>query len=472
MKINDFLIVCRTFKARVSIVLALALTLLWVSQPFAARPYFENEKGVWRASKERTPDFTPVTERFVNSSSNISMTMKPLNESRFTHGEITLCRAVLKNTTGRAIVITGFEPVESIGCDRISLAGRLPGRVEKMPEDTVRRSEGAAGNFDCEAFRYDRSEMNYYDAINEIPRGDMTKDKFYEGFLLPGQFVTVELFHRPLSRIEKFVVEYMVAGGEYDGAAASLSPFSVYVPDKTVKNVWNGIVMRPFEEACWNSAYSSTPVVAPRGSHMSDRAVIVRGAEKSPVYRAKIDMEYDFFRDPSQNEVVFSADIARRAAAAVDCMNYRDSSLSYSSLFNGYVVHAKDACWILKSPSQRNRGDTVLPDVPASLFRDIDEKGFILVKVGAPRPREGRDRMRPGWKFWGKYEALTGGAGDSCPGVEILPDGEFIRVKRDNFRGFIEEAGERRCRLESRSYNFGMRFYEIVSPEKSDDHRK
>lgn len=447
----------------------LASPPVFASPSHTVRPYFENEKGPSRPPKMRTHEPAapgvdmagrPVSEPAAWSS-NIGMSVKPRGEARFVHGELTACRAEFRNATGRAVIILSFEPFESMGCARIFMCGRVPGRVEKMPENSVYKYPGA--------LRYDRSELNYDDEgrTNNINPEALTKEVFYEGFLLPGQSAAVDFYHRPLSRSEKFVVEYLVAGRDYDGTAGSLSPFSVYVPAAGVKNAWNGLLMAPFEAERWNAAYSLAQTVAPRGNYISDRAVIARGAEKAPVCRARIDVEYDFFRDPSVNETVFSAEMARVAAAAIDRGNRRDVILSYSSLFNGYVVHAGDGCWILKSPEQKNRGEIRLPRTPAALFRDVDEKGFVVLKVGPPRPHEGHDALMAGWKLWGKYEVLRGGEGMSGPGAGILPEGHFVRVRRANFREFIEEAGEKRCRITQKSFDSGIRYYDLECPRSS-----
>lgn len=235
----------------------------------------------------------------------VSLSFGPRGPDKSKFGTIADASFTLRNLSEKAIVVLRIKPIANHGEDPIALFGSAYGSV-RWSED---------------------EDVYLYNSLLQ----QATQLRFYAGFLLPGQEVSLVRGYRPVSRTEGFAVEYVSADAPYDGTCESLSPLVVYCPEKDAAAPWQGGGYRLFVESHWLDICNATPATGEVGPGVPRRAVLIPELSAEPAVQM-IQVRVEF-----ENEGFFGEDAAR-AAARIMGTEPEDAALAYSHSLGGYVV--------------------------------------------------------------------------------------------------------------------------------------
>jgi hypothetical protein len=345
----------------------------------------------------------------------ILLTVAPRKNATFAFGRVTTARFTLRNLTDRAIVVRQIIPLTNAAEEVIPLSGPAYGGPYHEPLD--------------DTYRYDPM----------VARA--TSEAFHAGLLLPGQAVTVLREYRPLYRTERFAVVCVAADRKYDGTRESLSPLKVYVRRAgggELKSIYE-----PFHEARWREVHDTSPPARPPGPDVPRRAVLIPRLAAEPL-RQEVAVTM-----PLSVEA-FSGEAALAAAARIGGRPPERLKLLYSEALGGYVVAEGDSWWLLTGAGQTGRGRSV-PPVPPGMLKDVDRRPFVRVRVGDKQEGYGPGERPAGWTFWEAYPVEYGDG--------RYARGEFVRIDRANFAGFLERLRRAGGELRTRRYFFQSRYF-------------
>ncbi|MDD5492018.1 MAG: hypothetical protein PHV60_04985 [bacterium] len=349
----------------------------------------------------------------------IDLSFNSKEQSILKFGQINKVNIILKNVSNKALVILEISSITNPNENLITLFGNKYGSVDKLNNE----------------------DGYYYNPTTQCP----TFMFFYEGFLLPNQKLSISFDYRPISKHELFAVKYISAKNEYDGKAKSLYPFDVYLATDDDR-------YRHFKEDDWLQIYRSAPELEQVSPYASKRGILIPGLEdklntmaQSVIVPVEIELE----------EKMFTVELACQTTANIIGREIAKNSISYSSIFEGYVIQEKDYSWILKNPNQKNRNE-LLPLFSLSLIKDIESYGSVRVKVGDQQENSALMGKKAGWKLWENYPVSYG------DGKYI--HGEFIEIAKAELLDFLRQVYKRGGIITEKYYFIQSRYFVLQIP--------
>jgi hypothetical protein len=347
----------------------------------------------------------------------LSIKLLTENKQKFEFGQFTPSTFVIQNLSEKALVILGIRFITNSTEDPISLASSVYGSISKI----------------------DNQEGYSYNQLSQ----QATSDAFYAGFLLPGERVMITTNFRPVSQKESLYITYIASSDKYNGTKESLKPLNPYIP-KYIEGKMP--VYYPFNEPNWLSLSQTYPSTGQVGPDAPKRAILMPDLKQEKQHIiAAIPISYQ--------ADVFSIESAEKTASKISGLKSVSFKLAYSNALGGFIVFEDNCIWILKNENQTIKGD-IFNKCPPSLFKDIDLKTSVSIRVGDKQEGFGPEEHPAGKKFWDKYPIYYGDG--------MYTNGEFISIDKNNLLLFLKDLTQNRIALKEHSYYFSNKYFEIA----------
>jgi hypothetical protein len=343
----------------------------------------------------------------------IELSVERADKKPFALGETAETRFHLKNVSDEILVIDDLAPVSNLGEELIRLSGGVYGSVTKLPDRDV----------------YE------YNSLSQ-----MASMAFYGVLLFPKEELSVLTRYRPIgSTTEEFRIDYHSLGSPAE------NKYRIYAEreEKTNRSTSEYV---PVSNEAWQRRASAHAEIRSWEPDSSPRAVLIPELKEKPdSLSARVTMQFADDSFPLEKAQAVGKRIAGDGGSEIT---------GYSQALGGYVVSGHEACWVLSSPLQTDRGP-LYAVAPPLLFKDADA-GEVQIRVGDEQKGEGPKEEPSGRTFWNRYPVYYGDG--------MYTHGEFLHISGKELKDFLLDLRQHQARLEIVNYFFDSRYFQLVLP--------